>query len=62
MQKIDKKVLKKMCCLVLPALLAMNLSRAQQNITWKDLSVKASNMESMVYKTTEDTSLKIYYL
>jgi dipeptidyl aminopeptidase/acylaminoacyl peptidase len=36
-------------------------SSAQQNVTWKELTEQASKMESMVYKTTSDTSLKIYY-
>jgi acetyl esterase/lipase len=57
----NKKQLKKCCSLILTALILVYFSSAQQNVTWKQLTEKARKMESMVYKTTSDTSLKIYY-
>ena len=47
--------------LVLLLLLLGVYSTAQQPITWKQLTKEAGNMESMVYKSTSDTLLKIYY-
>ena len=41
-------------------ILVVSLS-AQQNVSWKDLAIKAGKMESMIYRTTPDTTLKIYY-
>lgn len=52
---------KKVCFLLPLFLILVVVSLAQQNISWKDLAIKARKMESMIYRTTPDTSLKIYY-
>ena len=53
--------LKKVCFLLPLFLILVLAASAQQDISWKDLAIKAKKMESMVYRTTPDTSLKIYY-
>ncbi len=49
-------------CFLSPLFLIFVISlSAQQNVSWKDLAIKAGKMESMIYRTTPDTALKIYY-
>ena len=61
MQVGKEKCMRKIYSFFLPFLLLGYLSSAQQNITWQQLTAEVGNMKSMIFKTTADTSLKIYY-